>query len=399
VERKLRIGVTCLASAGGSGVLATELGMRTAARGHEVHFVCVERPVRLHGDERLDSTLFFHRAEASDYPVFQHPPMTLALAAKMVEVAETHNLDVLHVHYALPHATAAYLAKQILAEKGKEIVTVTTLHGTDITLVGMHPAIFDVTRFSISASDRVTAVSRWLETRTREIFKFGGVIDVIPNFVDTDHFHPVASHPMRGRFASAGEKIVLHSSNFRPVKNVQAVIDVFAGVASHVPARLLLLGEGPERRAAEERAREHRISDRVLFLGNHQFVEHFISLADLFLLPSWHESFGLAALEAMSAGVPVLVTNVGGAPEVITNGVDGYVVDPRDVPEMIAISRRILTDPEHARALSERGRETAIRDYSPELAVDRYLALYDHLLSKPSSEKRRADDLSARYET
>jgi len=373
--------------------------MRTAARGHEVHFICAERPVRLHGDEKLDSTLFFHRAEASDYPVFQHPPMTLALAAKMVEVAETHGLDVLHVHYALPHATASYLAKQILAQKGRDIVTVTTLHGTDITLVGMHPAIFDVTRFSIAASDRVTAVSAWLETRTREIFEFGGTIDVIPNFVDSEHFHPVENHPMRGRFAAPGEKIVLHSSNFRPVKNVVAVVDVFAGIASQIPARLLLLGEGPERRAAEERAREHRLSDRVLFLGAHQFVEHFISLADLFLLPSWHESFGLAALEAMSAGVPVIVTNVGGAPEVIEHGVDGYLADPRDVAGMTSIARRILGDPELARSLAANGRRKAIEEYSPELAVDRYLALYERLTSKPRSEKSRPPDLSARYET
>ncbi len=400
MARKLRIGVTCLPSAGGSGILATELGMNVAGRGHDVHFICLERPVRLHGDERVDSTLWFHQARASDYPVFSNPPTTLALAAKMAEVAEAHRLDILHVHYALPHATAAYLAQQIL--KGRhDVRTVTTLHGTDITLVGQHPSIFDVTRFSISASDTVTTVSAWLEAQTREIFGFGGDITVIPNFVDGHVFRPVPNHPMRARFASPDEKIILHASNFRPVKNIKAVVDVFAGVAKALPARLLLVGEGSERRPAEERIREHALSDRVLFLGNHQFIEQFIPLADLFLLPSLHESFGLAALEAMSCSVPVIATNVGGAPEVITHGVDGFVVDPNDIDRMITLAREILSDPAKAEALALAGRRTAVERFSPDIAVDRYLDLYEKVASttsRPRSANKRDEVPSARYE-
>lgn len=397
MERKLRIGVTCLPSAGGSGILATELGMRIAERGHDVHFICSERPVRLRGDERVDSTLHFHQAIASDYPVFSHPPETLALAAKMADVALTHDLDVLHVHYALPHATAAYLAKEILRGR-KEIATVTTLHGTDITLVGMHPSIYDVTRFSITASDAVTAVSEWLARRTREIFKVDGPISVIPNFVESEHFRPIGCHPLRHRFAKPEEKIVLHASNFRPVKNIPAVIDVFAGIAKEVPAKLLLIGEGPEIRVAKERAREHRISERVEFLGNHQFVEQFIPLADLFLLPSWHESFGLVALEAMSSGVPVVASQEGGTREVITHGLDGFLAAPDDVEEMVRLGLEVLTNPGRAAAMKEAGRRTAVERFSPSLAVDRYLALYEDVLSGrgPRSEKSRESVLSDR---
>jgi len=396
VAAKLRIGVTCLPSAGGSGILATELGMRIAERGHDVHFICSERPVRLRGDERVDSTLHFHQAIASDYPVFSHPPETLALAAKMADVALTHDLDLLHVHYALPHATAAYLAKEILRGR-KEIVTVTTLHGTDITLVGMHPSIYDVTRFSITASDAVTAVSEWLARRTREIFKVDGPIAVVPNFVESEHFRPIGCHPLRHRFAKPDEKIVLHASNFRPVKNIPAVIDVFAGIAKEVPAKLLLIGEGPEIRVAKARAREHRITERVEFLGNHQFVEQFIPLADLFLLPSWHESFGLVALEAMSSGVPVVASHEGGTPEVITHGLDGFLAAPDDVARMVRLGLEVLTNPDRASAIKEAGRRTAVERFSPSMAVDRYLALYEEVLGRgPRSEKRRESVFSDR---
>jgi N-acetyl-alpha-D-glucosaminyl L-malate synthase BshA len=372
----MRIGVTCHASAGGSGILATELGMAVAERGHEVHFIGHERPVRLRGDERVGSNLYFHQAGTAAYPVFSQPPQTLTLAAMMVEVAETYDLDLLHLHYALPHATAAYLAKQILGERRK-LCTLTTLHGTDITLVGMHPSIFDVTRFSILASDCVTAVSRWLEVRTREIFDVQKPISVIPNFVDTDHFRPLEVHPMRSRFAKPHEKIVMHASNFRPVKNIASVIDTFARVAEDVPAKLLLLGEGPERRIADERAREHRITEKVMFLGSHEFIEQFMPLADLFLLPSWHESFGLVALEAMSTGVPVIATNVGGTVEVITDGQDGFVVAPDDVTRMAQIARELLTDADRARRIARAARETAVTRFAKDRVVDEYVALYE----------------------
>lgn len=398
MERKLRIGVTCLPSAGGSGIIATELGMEIAGRGHEVHFICVERPVRLRGDERVDSTLFFHHATTSDYPVFNHPPQALNLAAKMVEVAKSADLDLLHVHYALPHATAAYLAKRILCGE-RDIKTVTTLHGTDITLVGMQPSIFDVTRFSITASDAVTAVSRWLEVRTREIFAVDTNIDVIPNFVNASHFRPFdAVHPLRARFADPNEKIVMHASNFRPVKNIAAVVDVFAGIHAKLPAKLLLLGEGPERRVAEERARAHRLSESVVYVGNHEFVEQFMPLADLFLLPSWHESFALVALEAMSCEVPVIATNVGGTTEVITHGVDGFLVAPDDLEGAIAHGVDILSAPEKALAMGRAGRRTAIDRFSPGAVASEYIALYERVLEagKESSEKSRASVCSRR---
>lgn len=390
--------MTCLPSAGGSGILATELGMEIASRGHEVHFICVERPVRLRGDERVDSTLFFHHATTSDYPVFNHPPQALNLAAKMVEVAKSADLDVLHVHYALPHATAAYLAKRILCGE-RDLKTVTTLHGTDITLVGMQPSIFDVTRFSILASDAVTAVSRWLEVRTREIFHVDRDIDVIPNFVNATHFRPFdAVHPLRARFATPEEKIVMHASNFRPVKNIPAVIDVFAGIAARIPAKLLLLGEGPERRVAEERAREHRISESVVYVGNHEFIEQFVPIADLFLLPSWHESFALVALEAMSCEVPVIATNVGGTTEVITHGVDGFLVAPDDPERAIELGCQILSDPAAALAMGRAGRKTAVERFSPDAVADEYVALYERLLAgdSASNEKSRASVCSRR---
>ena len=397
MQQKLRIGVTCLASAGGSGILATELGMRTAAAGHEVHFICVERPVRLRGDEQLESTLHFHHAMVTDYPALSQPLQSLTLAAKMVEVTKEYDLDILHVHYALPHATAAYLAKQILCGV-KDIAVVTTLHGTDITLVGLHPSIYDVTRFSIEASDAITTVSRWLEVRTREIFGVEREIDVIPNFVDGEHFRPLDSHPLRGRFAAPEERIVMHASNFRPVKNVKGVIDVFAGICENVPARLLLIGEGPERRLAEERAIEHRVLDRVTFLGNHEYIEQFFPLADLFLLPSWHESFGLVALEAMSAGVVVIATNVGGACEVVTHGKDGYLASPDDTDGMIEIGTSILRDDERARAMKRAARRTAEERFAPEVAVESYLDLYRRVLDQPSESnaKSRSSVLSCR---
>jgi N-acetyl-alpha-D-glucosaminyl L-malate synthase BshA len=373
--------------------------MRIAERGHDVHFICVERPVRLRGDERVGSNLHFHQAVGWDYPVFSQPPHELTLAAKMAEVAQEHDLDLLHVHYALPHATAAYIAKQILHGR-KEIATVTTLHGTDITLVGMHPSIFDVTRFSIVVSDAVTTVSAWLEEKTRTIFHVDCPIRVIHNFVDGDHFRPLPGHPLRGRFAKEHEKIVMHASNFRAVKNVGAVIDAFAGIEERVPARLLMIGEGPERRVVEERARERKISERVLFLGNHEFIEQFLPLADLFLLPSWHESFGLVALEAMSAGVPVIATNVGGTREVIEHGVDGYLVAPDDVPRMVEIGTSVLTDAAAAAAVSENARKTALSRFSVTGIVDQYLALYREVLEtpRPSSEKSRAPLASRRCE-
>lgn len=386
--RTMRIGVTCHAGAGGSGILATELGMAIAERGHEVHFIGHDRPVRLRGDERVDSRLHFHQAGRAEYPVFSQPPHTLTLAAKMAEIAETHDLDLLHLHYALPHATAAYLAQQILADR-RRLCTVTTLHGTDITLVGMHPSIYDVTRFSIVVSDRVTAVSRWLEIQTREIFKVDRPISVIPNFVDTDHFRPLEEHPMRSRFAKPTEKIVMHASNFRPVKNLASVIDVFAQVVEHVPARLLLLGDGPERRVADERAREHGITDRVMFLGSNEFIEQFLPLADLFLLPSWHESFGLVALEAMATGVPVIATNEGGTVEVITDGKDGYLAAPDDVRRMAQLARGVLTSPDTSRQIARAARETAVTRFAKDRVVDQYLSLYEQVCADCQSGGRR----------
>ena len=329
----MKIGVSCYPSPGGSGVVATELGLSLADLGHEVHFIVSDIPLRLRG---MKQTVFTHKVETVSYPVFEDLPYTLSLAAKMAEVADCYDLDLIHAHYALPHAASAFLARSMLGKNKVRIIT--TLHGTDITLVGLHPSLFRVTRFCIESSDAVTAVSSYLKRRTEEIFRPEKAVEVIPNFVDTRRFMVARRDP------SPGERVVMHASNFRPVKRVETVIRVFQGITRAVPAHLLLVGDGPERGRAEDLTYELGLDRQVHFLGNQTAIEELLPQADVFLLPSDFESFGLVALEAMSAGVPVIVTAEGGARELITHGRDGYLFHPNDVGGMVETGISLLRD-------------------------------------------------------
>jgi N-acetyl-alpha-D-glucosaminyl L-malate synthase BshA len=367
-----RIGITCYPTPGGSGIVATELGMRLARKGYEVHFISHALPVRL---RTFTENIYFHEVHTENYPVFQHQPYVLSLAARIAEVADYHRLQVLHMHYALPHATAAYLAREML--KPYKVCIATTLHGTDITLVGAHPSFHRITRFSIERSDRVTAVSAFLALETRRLFSITRPIDVIPNFVDPDQFRPDRATMPRTRFAPHGEAIVMHASNFRPVKKLETVIEAFARISRETPARLLLVGDGPERPRAEQAAREAGVLENVEFLGNQDCMEDLLPLADVFLLPSAHESFGLVALEAMSAGVPVVVTRVGGTREVVEDGVCGYLVDPDSPQECAARALEILRDGDKKREFGRRGRERAVHNFHVDRIVPEYETIYE----------------------
>ncbi len=321
----MKIGITCYPVPGGSGVLATELGHQLAKRGHEVHFISHALPYRL---DEFATNIYYHEVQVSTYPLFDYPPYTLSLASRMCEVARQVGLDVLHVHYAIPFAVAGHLAQGMMGDRAPKLVT--TLHGTDITLVGADKSFFEITKYSIDISDRVTAVSNYLATKTRVEFGTQRPIDVVHNFVDTTRFYPQEAHACRSDLAPNGEKIVMHLSNFRPVKNITGVIQMFHRLTEDVPATLLLVGDGPESGAAMTLAQKLGIGERVRFMGNQQRVENLFSCADVFLLPSYYESFGLAALEAMACGVPVVAADVGGVSEVIENGVNGYLVGPDD---------------------------------------------------------------------
>jgi len=312
---KLKIGITCYPTYGGSGVIATELGKTLAREGHEVHFISYSVPFRFRDDLLKTS---YHEVEVTTYPLFKYPPYDLALACKMVEVIEAHDLDLLHVHYAIPHSISAFLAREMLPHHPVKVVT--TLHGTDITIVGNDRSYFPVTRFGIDRSDGVTAVSDYLRVETSRIFGTTRDIRVIPNFVDVDRFRPEPNPCLRERIASEGENVLLHISNFRRVKRIPVVIDAFAKVAARLPARLLMVGDGPERAPAEARLRDLGIADRVQFLGKQDSVERFFQASDLFLLPSEFESFGLSALEAIACGVPVIGARGGGLPELVRHG-------------------------------------------------------------------------------
>lgn len=374
--RRGRLGIVCYPTSGGSGIVATELGLSLAHRGWEVHFITYAMPVRLKGYEE---NVYFHEVLTDNYPVFHHPPYTLSLAVKITEVAETHGLDVLHVHYAIPHAVCAYLAVQMLPPGA--LRTVTTLHGTDITLVGVQPSFHKVTRFSIEKSDRVTAVSDFLRRMTVASFGVERPIEVIHNFVDVERFRPGGGAATHLPFDRRGRLLVMHASNFRPVKNVPTVIRTFAGIAERVPANLVLLGDGPERWQAQDLARSLGLEDRVFFLGVQEHMEDLLPLADLFLLPSAHESFGLVALEAMACGVPVIATARGGTGELIEDGVSGFLVEPENEAAAIEVGVRLLQDPVLHRKVADASRERAESRFSEDRMVDRYEELYSGLLA------------------
>jgi N-acetyl-alpha-D-glucosaminyl L-malate synthase BshA len=327
----MKIGIVCYPTFGGSGVVATELGKGLAKLGHEVHFITYRQPTRL---DFFSENLFYHEVDIKSYPLFEHAPYELALASKMVSVVKYEKLDLLHVHYAIPHASAAYMAKQILKTQGIQIPVITTLHGTDITLVGKDPSYEPVVTFSINQSDGVTSVSEDLKLETYAHFDVTRDIEVIPNFIDLDRFKRLKKEHFKTAICPNGEKLLVHTSNFRKVKRVEDVIQVFFEVRKVIPAKLLLVGDGPERDKMERICRELGTSDDTRFLGKLDAVEEVLSVADLFLMPSEKESFGLAALEAMACEVPILSSNAGGIPELNINGVTGFVSDVGDVQDM-----------------------------------------------------------------
>jgi N-acetyl-alpha-D-glucosaminyl L-malate synthase BshA len=371
-RRKLRIGISCYAHFGGSGVVASELGRELARRGHEVHLVASGLPFRLRS---FEPNIYFHESTPAAYPVFEEAPSNLALAAKMVEVVENYSLDVMHVHYAMPFATSAYLAKQIMLPR--QLGVVTTLHGTDITVVGAEPSYYRVTQFSMQSSDRLTAVSRFLKERAEATFGHTQPIEVIYNFVDPHVFAP--RRPSRMHLGGPGTKVLMHASNFRPVKNIPIVMQVFAEVRKRLQAKLVMVGDGPEKAGAEQLARELGVHRDVLFLGNQDCMEELLPLADVFLLPSSSESFGLVALEAMSAEVPVVCSNAGGLPEVVEHGFTGFLHDPAHVAGYTASVLKLLGNDTLRRTMGRRGRRVALDRFSADEMIGRYVKVYESL--------------------
>jgi N-acetyl-alpha-D-glucosaminyl L-malate synthase BshA len=381
----MKIGITCYPTYGGSGVVATELGIELAARGHEIHFITYSQPFRLTGRE---ANIRYHEVPVSNYPLFEYPPYDLALATRMAEVAEFHSLDLLHVHYAIPHSVSALLARQMLAARGKHLPFITTLHGTDITLVGLDRSYLPITKFGIDESDGVTAISLDLSERTRDNLGVTREIEVIRNFVNCDFYqrNPALVAEQRPRFAKPGEKLLVHLSNFRPVKRVLDVIEIFARVSAALPARLLLIGDGPERSNAEFLAMRLGISDRVDFVGKQENVNELLALSDLMLMPSELESFGLAALEAMACCVPAVATRVGGVPELIDDGINGLLYPVGDVEAMAAGAISLLSDPVLHEAFSTAARRTAQDHFCATRIIPQYERYYQQVLA---AEPRR----------
>lgn len=338
----MKIGIVCYPTFGGSGVLATELGMALSDKGYEVHFITYEQPVRL--SQSFHPNIYFHEVKVPTYPLFAFPPYETALASAMVNVITNNQLDLLHLHYAIPHASAAFFARQILKKSGLDIPFITTLHGTDITLVGKDPTYAPVVTFSINESDAITAVSDNLREETLRSFSIEKEIHVIPNFVDVKRFHQTDKGHFKQMLAPDGERILVHVSNFRAVKRVEDVIRIFDSVKKEIPAKLLMIGDGPERQNVEELAKELGIFHDIRFLGKQEQISEILSIADLFLLPSATESFGLSALEAMACGVPVISTNAGGLPEINLQGKTGYLSDVGDVADMSQNALLILKD-------------------------------------------------------
>ncbi|HYX53724.1 MAG TPA: N-acetyl-alpha-D-glucosaminyl L-malate synthase BshA [Candidatus Limnocylindrales bacterium] len=378
----MKIGITCYPTYGGSGVVGTELGIELAARGHEVHFIAYQQPIRLNNQH---PQIFFHEVTVSQYPLFEYPPYDLALATRMAEVAEIYDLDILHVHYAIPHSVSALLARQMLAamDKPRKLPFVTTLHGTDITIVGADRSYLPVTRYSIEQSDGVTAISYWLKQRTLQEFEIRNPIEVIQNFVNCDVYRRdprAAEH--RGEFADPEERIVVHVSNFRPVKRIGDVIEVFDRIQKAVPARLLLMGDGPERSRAEWLVSQKGLRKKVEFMGKVDHVNEKLSVADLMLMPSELESFGLAALEAMACEVPAVATAVGGVPEVVDHGRTGYLAPVGDVETMARCAIEILSDEKRLREMGMLARWEAQARYCSTKIIPEYEAFYKRVIER-----------------
>ena len=382
----MKIGITCYPTYGGSGVVATELGIELASAGHQVHFIAYSQPFRLRGREQ---DIQFHEVPVSNYPLFEYPPYDLALATRMAEVAAYYELDLLHVHYAIPHSISALLAQQMTTSRYLPFIS--TLHGTDITLVGLDHSYLPITRFGINESDGVTAISQYLRDRTVQEFQPERAIEVIPNFVNCDVYTPLSPEERdkgRARYAEPEEKLLVHLSNFRPVKRTADVVHVFSRIVREVPGRLLMIGDGPDRSAAEWLAHREGIADQIHFLGKLSSVSEVLPLCDLLLLPSELESFGLVALEAMACQVPTIATRVGGVPELIDDGVTGCLFPVGDIDGMAAAAVELLRDGSRYEAMAEAARKLARTRYCASKIIPLYERFYERVLAEPVLAKR-----------
>ncbi|MBN4085137.1 N-acetyl-alpha-D-glucosaminyl L-malate synthase BshA [Flavobacteriaceae bacterium AH-315-B10] len=374
----MKIGIVCYPTFGGSGVVATELGLELSKRGHEVHFITYSQPVRL---ELLSNKVHYHEVNVPEYPLFHYQPYELALSSKLVDMVKLHKIEVLHVHYAIPHAYAAYMAKKMLKEEGIDLPIVTTLHGTDITLVGSHPFYKSAVTFSINKSDAVTSVSQSLKDDTIRLFDIKRDIDVVPNFIDLSKYQHDFTDCQREMMAKTNEKIITHISNFRPVKRIDDVINIFYNIQKEIPAKLMMVGDGPEKESAEQLCKKLGIEEKVVFFGKSHEIDKILCFSDLFLLPSETESFGLAALEAMACGVPVISSNTGGIPEVNIHGVSGFLSNVGDIADMSKNALHILQNENVFKTFKTNARLEANK-YDIHSVVPYYEAIYKNVLKK-----------------
>lgn len=374
----MKIGITCYPTYGGSGVVATELGLALAKLGHQVHFISYAIPRRLN---RFVENIFFHEVEMSTYPLFEHSLYGLSLTSKMLEVIEYEKLDLMHVHYAIPHAVSAYMARKVLEKANKGIKFITTLHGTDITLVGLEPSFMPLVKFSIEESDGVTAVSRFLKEKTLTNYNIQKEIEVIYNFIDLEIYKPQASDVFRHHIAPNGEKVLVHTSNFRPVKRVPDTIRILEKVKKELPAKLVLVGDGPDRSECERLARELDLQKDVIFLGKQDALAEILNAADLFLMPSQSESFGLSALEAMACGKPVVSSSVGGLPELVFHNETGYIAEIGDVDRMSKYAIDLLTNEKKYNIFAKNSLDRAVTHFDKNLVLPKYIEYYEKVLS------------------
>ncbi|MCX7874998.1 MAG: N-acetyl-alpha-D-glucosaminyl L-malate synthase BshA [Melioribacteraceae bacterium] len=374
----MKIGITCYPTYGGSGVVATELGLSLAKLGHQVHFISYAIPHRLN---RFVENIFYHEVEMSNYPLFEHSLYCLSLTSKMLEVIEYEKLDLMHVHYAIPHAVSAYLARQVLQKINKNIKFITTLHGTDITLVGLEPSFMPIVKFSIEESDGVTAVSRFLKEKTLTNYNIEKEIEVIYNFIDLEIYKPQPSIEFRKHIAPNGEKVLVHTSNFRPVKRVPDIIRILEKVNKEIPTKLILIGDGPERSECERLSRELNIHQNVVFLGKQDALSEILNSADLFIMPSQSESFGLSALEAMACGKPVISSSVGGLPELVIHNETGFIAEIGDIERMSKYAIDLLKNDKKYLTFSKNSRERAEKYFDKNIIVPKYIEYYEKVLN------------------
>jgi N-acetyl-alpha-D-glucosaminyl L-malate synthase BshA len=371
----MKIGITCYPTYGGSGVVATELGKKLAEIGHEIHFISYALPYRLN---TFTNNIFFHEVDVLHYPLFEYPPYSLSLASKMAEIIEYQDLDLLHVHYAIPHATSAFLARQLLDKRSIKIIT--TLHGTDITLLGSDPSFFKITKFSIEQSDGITAVSNYLKEETRNVFGIKKHIEVIPNFIPIEISTPINRSELRGRFARPDEFLITHISNFRALKRISDIVPIAENVLRKHKIKVLMVGDGPERYHAEEQARGANISDRVIFLGKQENIKDLLAITDIALFPSASESFGLAALESMAFGIPVVSSNAGGLNEVNQNTITGFTINVGDIDGFSDALNKLLDDPEMRKRMGIAAQKFARDQYAAEKVIPHYLQYYESVI-------------------